>query len=321
MDGTCSSAPAPQGGCRFLLTCRSSRRNLDKTLSYLHFAGQALCHPSWPKSAGAFFCPFCPSSFINLTFWHALNLTVVTLVGVRTLVALRRGWGPAARRPSRCHYSREAEAQTQRWVAWMSCLLRNPRLITVYSQGHQQLRYNTTSVGNWGGDPWTSGIFCCWRKKWHVYVLRLVSFPVGNVKTVPTCSLKRMLSFHAAGCSVAQKHPLGTWDAPSSGYHLVYWSQSVCLEWSLLEVTTHALAVFPRELFSARVQPHLGISGGAGAGAGWRASSVLLCVGSIDLPRRSMKKSRCCLSEQPESYLFSKAWPKPAFCGLRITKS
>lgn len=109
------------------------------------------------------FLPLSPSSFTNLTFWHALNLTVVTLEELRLCLPYDEAEGEQQGDFQDAITAKKLCSNTTVWVVWTSCLLCSPCLMAVYSQGHKDLRY-ITLMGNWDIVPWTAGIFHYWKK-------------------------------------------------------------------------------------------------------------------------------------------------------------
>lgn len=149
----------PSGRVQVLADLLLFPQELGQTPELGSLCSPTLCHPSWPKSVGALSCPFCPlvlQVFGVLSAWQLSPW-------VWSLVALQWGWEASVRRPSRCHYDKGAETQTQLWAAWPGCLLCDPH------QGHHSLR-------DWGGAPCTSDISHCWRRN-DIYTNRTEAGP------------------------------------------------------------------------------------------------------------------------------------------------
>lgn len=129
MDGTCLCVPVPRGGHRFFLSHSMSlflqelgqNSEMRQLFAVLHDLSL------WVL----FLAPSAPQFYkLDLLAGSHPGSCHMGRSGCPTVRLSKPGcWGPAVRRPSRCHYSKAAEAQSQLWVAWASSLLYSPCLI------------------------------------------------------------------------------------------------------------------------------------------------------------------------------------------------
>lgn len=126
----------------------------------------ALCHPSWPKSVGAFSCPFAVWFYkcgCQPGYCHTAGVWKCPGAGLRAIseetfkVPLwQRSWG-----------------STQPWVAWPGCV--------------PHIRVISTDITHWGlgWSPCTSGISHCWRRN-CIYMPSAGLFLVKHNQNLPS---------------------------------------------------------------------------------------------------------------------------------------